>query len=298
MKRFKNVLIIAVWLVVVCLISNTGFLISVFSPEAEEDQRVEEDPYMTTRSYRVELNVGEDNSYRARESITVSFQNARHGIYRYIPDRGRIALAGENNEVRYIPYYAQVRLTDSGESVESDQENGNQVFRFGDEDRTVREGNYVFSYTYRPVTQDGYTDFYYNIFPDGWQNEIPAGSSFSIHFPKTFSHDLLQFYYGSYGEQNQAGEILELSWNGSTVTGVLTQSLPVGSGLTCYADMEEGYFTNVADAGNLSVILTAAACIVLVILTVLFLLFGRDEPVYPSIQYMPPDDLDSAAVGY
>ncbi|MGI6007562.1 MAG: DUF2207 family protein, partial [Ruminococcus sp.] len=45
-------------------------------------------------------------------------------------------------------------------------------------------------------------------------------------------------------------------------------------------------------------ILTAAACIVLVILTVLFLLFGRDEPVYPSIQYMPPDDLDSAAVGY
>ena len=37
---------------------------------------------------------------------------------------------------------------------------------------------------------------------------------------------------------------------------------------------------------------------VLVITAVLFVLFGRDEKIIPSIQYQPPQGMDSAVVGY
>ena len=298
MKKFRNTLFLAAWLIIVLLASNTGFLFSVFSPEEKEQETVQEDPYMTTGSYQVSLKVERDNSYTAREKIAVRFDEYRHGIYRYVPDRGRIVLAKEDGEPQYIPYYAEVDLIMANEMAQTEQENGNQVFRFGDEDQTVPGGVYDFAFRYRPVTQEGYTDFYYNIFPTGWQNEIPAGSSFVIRFPEDFPHELLEFYRGNYGEQKAGEDVLTLSWEGNTVTGVLTESLPAGSGLTGYADMPEGYFANVASAGALSLWLTAIPAVILAVILLLFFLLGRDEPVYPSIQYYPPDDLDSAAVGY
>lgn len=298
MKKFGNTLFLAAWLIIVLLASNTGFLFSVFSPEEKEQETVQEDPYMTTGSYQVSLKVERDNSYTARERITVRFDEYRHGIYRYVPDRGRIVLAKEDGEPQYIPYYAEVDLIMANEMAQTEEENGNQVFRFGDEDQTVSGGVYDFAFRYRPVTQDGYTDFYYNIFPTGWQNEIPAGSSFVIRFPEDFPHELLEFYRGNYGEQKAGEDVLTLSWEGNTVTGVLTESLPAGSGLTGYADMPEGYFADVASAGTLPLWLTAIPTVILAVILLLFFLLGRDEPVYPSIQYYPPDDLDSAAVGY
>ena len=298
MKKFRNTLFLAAWLIIVLLASNTGVLVSIFSPEEKEQERVEEDPFMTTGSYQVSLKVEKDNSYMARETIAVRFDEYRHGIYRYIPDRGRIVLAKEDGEPRYIPYYADVDLIMTNEKAQTEEENGNQVFRFGDEDQTVTGGVYDFAFHYRPVTQEGYEDFYYNIFPTGWQNEIPAGSSFVIRFPEEFPHELLEFYCGSYGEQKAGEDVLTLSWDKNTVTGVLTESLPVGSGLTGYADMPEGYFTDVTSAKHLSLWLAAVPAVILAVILLLFFLLGRDEPVYPSIQYYPPDDLDSAAVGY
>ena len=84
MKKFGNTLFLAAWLIIVLLASNTGVLVSIFSPEEKEQERVEEDPFMTTGSYQVSLKVEKDNSYMARETIAVRFDEYRHGIYRYI----------------------------------------------------------------------------------------------------------------------------------------------------------------------------------------------------------------------
>ena len=44
MKKFRNTLFLAAWLIIVLLASNTGVLVSIFSPEEKEQERVEEDP--------------------------------------------------------------------------------------------------------------------------------------------------------------------------------------------------------------------------------------------------------------
>ena len=61
--------------------------------------------------------------------------------------------------------------------------------------------------------------------------------------------------------------------------------------------MESGYFTSGHQPGGYRIILGITAA-VLVATAALYFLFGRDEKIIPSIQYQPPEGLDSAAVGY
>lgn len=47
------------------------------------------DSNMQTKKFDVDVKVGEDGSYTVTENIKVKFVNRRHGIYRYIPYKGR-----------------------------------------------------------------------------------------------------------------------------------------------------------------------------------------------------------------
>ena len=245
--------------------------------------------------------MGNDGSYDITEKINVRFLEDRHGIYRYIPSKGTIASYDKKGEIQKTPFYASVKMLRANETVDESSENGSTVFRFGDEDKTVREGIYKFEYLLTPkFQQKSYDNIYYNIFPTQWQNQIPAGSRFTIQFPKKFDMDRLKFYCGEYGSTKDAGDILTLvkDEENLTVTGTLKQSLPLGSGLTCFAGMKEGYFSKSQQISGIPRMILIPSVIIFGIILCLFLLFGRDEKIIPSIQYQPPEGLDSAGVGY
>ena len=251
------------------------------------------------RGYHTALEVHEDNSYTVSENINVYFKNSRHGIYRYIPYKGIITEAQTDGDLLDIPYYGEFSHIKSSETLDVTTENGNKVFRFGDEDTMVREQkSYSFTYKITPVTSKGYENAYYNVFPTGWRNSIPAGSSFTINFPADFDHDALRLYWGSYGEQKDASDITKLTWSGNTLTGVLKEELPVGAGMTFYAPMENGYFKDVHTSWSLNMPFMIVTAAITAVLLLLFFLFGRDTPIIPSVQFQPPAGLDSAAVGY
>ena len=289
-----------IWFLIVLVLGNLGMLENLFSARQETgNQTVTEDLYMSTDNYFVDARIDEHNTVTVTEDITVTFEESRHGIYRYIPYKGVITELESDGTTRETPYYARIGDVASSTAVEESRENGNCVLRFGEEDYTVRgAAEYEFSYTFTPVTSSGYEQVYYNIFPTGWQNEIPAGSSFRITFPEEFDHDTVQFYYGSYGERMDGSSLLELSWDGNILTGVLTEALPVGNGLTIYVPMEEGYFQSVATVWGSNLMLIVLSAVILAVLLVLFFLFGKEEPILPSIQFQPPAGLDSAAAGY
>lgn len=290
---------IIIWIIVVGILGNLGAVSRLFSSGAQPDQTVTEDDYMTTKKYDTVINIHEDNSYTVAENIQVSFDVSRHGIYRYIPYKGVITAAKADGTVQDTPYYAEYDKIKSTVPLKVTQENGNKVFRFGDEEDVVSgEQEYQFSYHITPIAGKGYESAYYNVFPAGWRNEIPAGSSFTLHFPKEIDKDIVKFYWGNYGEQKSAEDITDLQWKGTTVTGVLKQSLPVGSGMTFYAPVEKGYFNNVASTMKLNIPFLIVTAVIVGGILLLFLLFGRDTSIIPSIQFQPPAGLDSAAVGY
>lgn len=290
---------IIVWIIIVGIVGNIGLFSSLFQSNSSASQSVTEDTYMVTEGYHTALEVHEDNSYTVSENINVYFKNSRHGIYRYIPYKGIITEAQTDGDLLDIPYYGEFSHIKSSETLDVTTENGNKVFRFGDEDTMVREQkSYSFTYKITPVTSKGYENAYYNVFPTGWRNSIPAGSSFTINFPADFNHDALRLYWGSYGEQKDASDITKLTWSGNTLTGVLQEELPVGAGMTFYAPMENGYFKDVHTSWSLNMPFMIVTAAIIAVLLLLFFLFGRDTPIIPSVQFQPPAGLDSAAVGY
>ena len=76
-----------------------------FSTDGTQTQVVE-DRNMTTQDYHTEIEIREDHSYLVSERIEVDFSNARHGIYRYIPQKGVITELQEDGTLSEIPYYA------------------------------------------------------------------------------------------------------------------------------------------------------------------------------------------------
>lgn len=290
-----------IWLLLFFTSGNFGLMGRLFSSSNKAQQTVMEDLNMTTDLYHTEIQIQEDNSYLISEEIKVSFDSPRHGIYRYVPQKGIITEMKEDGSVVDIPYYAYFDSdkVKSSVPVEISEDNGNEVFCLGDSEVTVDgEQEYRLQYQVSPITSKGYENVYYNVFPTGWQNEIPVGSNFVITFPKSIPEEALQIYYGRYGERMDGHDIVNLTWNGNTVSGELTEALPVGTGMTFYVPMEAGYFHSVNTSWPENLSLICIAVIAFLILTALFFLFGKERAIIPSIQFQPPKGLDSAAVGY
>ncbi|MEG2986827.1 MAG: DUF2207 domain-containing protein [Lachnospiraceae bacterium] len=287
-----------IWILIVLFMMNGGMVESLFNSTGA---KVQPDTSMNTENYQTMVDISEDGSYKVNEKIAVSFLEPRHGIYRYIQDRGTIiSYDGEGNKEKE-PYCADVELLSSNTPADVSSKNGNKVFQFGDANQTVLNGQYHFAYRFTPKFQKGiYNQVYYNVFPTQWQNQIPKGSTFSVTFPKKFDMDQLQFYYGKYGESKKAIDVLDIQKNTETnsVQGTLKQDLSFGEGITCFANMGEGYFTAGHNVNEIPWLILIPSMIIFAIVIILFLLCGRDAPIIPSIQYQPPEGLDSAAVGY
>ena len=204
--------------------------------ESGPNSQVTYDSNMQTTGYGVQIEVREDNSYFIQEQIDVNFLNERHGIYRYIPVMGCSIYKDQEGETQKIPYYAEVTNIQTSAECNAYEENGSQVMQLGSADRYVYgPTSYQIAYEYTPVfQQETYSNIYLNIYPTQWQNEIPEGSRFQITFPKELDPDNIQFYYGPYGSVKDAKDILSWKLQGNVLTGKLTETLPLGSGLTIF----------------------------------------------------------------
>ena len=289
----------AFWLVVCAAVVLVMRLLA-YGGDSDTASYTEPDNGMVTRQWVADVQVMEDASLIIREEIQAELASGRHGILRYVPDRGVVAGTGSDGNAYRMPYKADISLTDCSDPVEVYRENGNTVFRIGDPDSEMSGlHTYALSYTFEPRVQDaGYSVVYINLFPTGWANKIPAGSRFTVRFPQEVSRDALKLYAGAYGEMFDGYEWCTVSWDGNDLHGTLTRDLQTGQGLSMYLPVDAGFYTGLKLFGIYrlgSIILSVLA---LGISLVLYFMFGRDTPIIPSIQYTPPDGMDSAAVGY
>ena len=282
------------------------------SSQGDGSRFVEYDHNMSTRQYTTEVTMKEDASFELREMIDVTFLSPRHGIYRYIPDRGVIEGTDQDGRLVSMPYSMSIDLTElnlsaqngfSGsilDELSTDTESGNFVAKIGSADYTISgDADYEIVYDMIPTLQDkDFHTVYVNLFPTGWQNEIPAGSRFSMTFPAEVDPDAVRLYHGSYGSKEDALDLFDLSWDGLTLYGTLLEDLEFPEGVTLYVDCPEGYFTGVRTFNGLHMGYLAVAGIILLVTAVMFLIFGKDGELIRSVQFQPPQGLDSAEVGY
>lgn len=251
----------------------------------------------TTPSWHTRLTVREDHAYDVTETIRINFNEARHGIYRYIPNRGTFyrQINGKPVASDYHAAITNIRV-DGGKTAVSTQDN-NTVIRIGSSDATVI-GNktYVIRYRWDPG-DDGITDFddvYFNLAPRLWPTAI-SRMTFRVDLPKKFSAKKLHFYSGGYGSTGSTHVYYHIS--GKTLTGRVDRGLSASQTLTINLRLPEGYFVGARKPSDRVPLAAGAAIIALIAAVILFWRYGRDEKPVMPVFFNAPRGFDPAQVG-
>ena len=242
--------------------------------------------------YDVNITINEDNSYFISEMIHVGFNNLdMHGIFRDIPTK------------TYFGKPVNIKDLDVSTHNYSSERNGDFLsLRIGDKDIYVNpKETYNLNYLYF-IGDDANAEmdeFYFNIIGPQW--EIPIhNTSFSVTLPKPFDPSNLNITSG-YLESTDNTEVIYVV-EGNTINGELNRTLNPGESLTIALPLPEGYYSEVTPDGMFLNKLTSYYNYIfpflLLLAAFLWFRYGRDEKIYPPVEFYPPEDLTPAEIGY
>lgn len=245
--------------------------------------------------YDINIIVNENNTFDITETITAYFNVSKHGIFRTIPLKNTIVrLDGTTSTNR-----TQVSNISVDNEYKKIRQNGNYKLQIGSKDHTlIGEQKYVIKYTYNlgKDPMNNYDELYYNIIGNEWDTVI-GNITFSITMPKDFDSSKLGFSSGIKGSIDNSKVIYNV--NGNKITGTYNGILDVGEALTVRCELPEGYFVDAKlDINKIDYLMFFVPIIFLVISILLWNIFGRDDQIIETIEFYPPEGLNSLDVGF
>lgn len=253
--------------------------------------------------YDVRITVAGNNVIDVTETLVLNYTQPRHGFYYYLQDRGTAVrqVDGEIYETNYRYKVTNFDVTGYEYSL-SRENNGSDsylVAQIGDPDYTVTgEQQYVIRYRCNlgDNGEDAFDEFYRNLIMCH-EGDTIQNASFVIELPKDFDEAKVGFYLGSYGTGSSEGVAWEK--DGNTITGHITRPMQGGEILTARMQFPDDYFVGETDpeaAWRIAVYAISGACVLLALL--LWLTLGRDDAVYPTVEFYAPEGMTPAEAGY
>ena len=249
----------------------------------------------------VQAQLHENNVMSVTETITVTFDEPRHGIVRVLPEKLTM-LREVDGEERTMYYRAKVgNVTATGAPAKLSSENGSRAIRLGNEDEWVTSAQYVLEYDY-DLGDDripAYDQLFYSLNGPDWDAEIEE-LTFSIAFDKPLPAEGLETMTVLGGAWGATADRVGIEWTADEngVRGATTRPLHPGESVSVYAKLPAGYFVG----ARLPVTwpfwvfggLAAALC-----LYILARAFATQQPkAAPGFVTAPPDGISPAEVGY
>ena len=136
-------------------------------------------------------------------------------------------------------------------------------------------------------------DFYFNVLPADWETTIEK-SRITVDMPKSFSAENTFLYVGN--DAYVAGEP-GFTADGNSVT-VRLKNFDPANGATVRIVLPEGYFTDELSYGWVNIAAIILPIAAAAIAAVLYVLFGRNKKLFPTVEFYPPEGTTSADVGY
>lgn len=280
MKKIKNIIAVVL---VFCIMITASNIHAAY----------ESTGYNIT-AYDVDIYVTEGNVLKVTEKIDTNFKTAKHGIIRNIPLTGTVRRS-DGSKGSFRAKISNINVSDNYTKTTSFT-NGQKLveLKIGDADTTLR-GNKSYTISYDYALGDDkvsdYDELYYNIIGTQWDTTI-SNVTFSIHMPKDFDTSKIGFTRGPQGVAQTSGITYEV--DGNTITGKYNSDLGSYNGLTVRIELPEGYFV-IKDYQKYIDYAVIALFIGLVVITfVLWLKNGKDKPVVETVEFYPPEDLNSA----
>lgn len=266
-------------------------LLLLFAPNivfAESNGYVIED-------YKINMIVYEDNTFDIREEINVNFTSSKHGIYRKIPLKNTVErLDGTKSSNR-----AQISNIQVNENYTIYNKSGYKIIKIGDNNKTLKgRYKYIIKYSYN-IGKDPLKDadeLYFNLIGNEWDTDINK-VSFNIIMPKDFDESQLGFSSG-YNYSTDSSNV-SYTRNGNAIIGSLNTTLYSGQALTVRLTLPEGYFVGASSNFDYTTLLQIALSIIFVIITYkMWRKYGKKEKVIKTVEFYPPNDLNSADVAF
>lgn len=284
MRKMRKLLI-----VLMILVSYIGSINTIGAKEAFDINR-----------HSISVVVNEDGTLNVMESLSVTFNEKRHGIYVNLPKTYEMQweIDGQKIDKTYFFPIKDVEVL-SNHDYSLEDENDFKRIIIGNEDYYAAEHEtYVFKYTIvtKDLDLDGIQMLYLNLITAGWDTTTDV-VDFTIAFPKDFSSENIKIAYpagimNSIGSQNG----LTLSRQGNILSGTYNRQVKSNEAITIQVMLDKDYFsfpTLDKQAATITVISGIFALTVFVI----FLWKGRDNQVLVTAQYHLPADITSAEVG-
>lgn len=242
-------------------------------------------------SMTIEMDVYENNSIQIEENITTVFYDRnKHGIFRDLPRKTYFGkpIKYENINVQGAPF----KTESSGDFLR---------LRIGDPNAYVdATENYKISYLLI-IGDDRNTDLdelYFNIIGPDW--EMPINNiSFNIQMPKAFDESKINFTSGNVG--STSSDNVDYQVNDLVISGKYTGTLYPGQALTIALPLPEGYF-DIEEEVYFYESLKKFYPIIFIVLFIIGIFikykFGKNNELFPTVEFYPPNDLTPAEIGY
>lgn len=249
-------------------------------------------------SYNVDINVLNDNSYDIKETIVAYFNKEKHGIIRNIPTRNTVTRTdGSTNTNR-----AKITNVNVNEKYSLSTGADEVKLKIGDAG-TVLTGRHTYqiSYTYN-IGNDKLKDadeFYLNLIGNQWDTNINK-LTFKITMPKDFDTNKIGFSVGKYGTSGiQKDGYFNYSVKNNVITGTYNKTLPPNNGFTVRITLPDGYFEK--QKLKITIFDFIAICLPIILGIIAFFQwekYGKDEKPVETIEFNPPDNMNSLDVAY
>ena len=295
-KSIKNMFLFVVISLIVSLLCPTFVNAQTDNVNSAEISLHEEYSYYNyvIERYHVDIKVNENNTYDITENISAYFNMPKHGIYRTIPIKNKVERVDGTSSTNR----AKITNIKVNDEYDTSSENDNLVIKIGSPNYTlVGKKEYKISYTY-DIGKDkmaDYDEFYYNIIGDEWDTVI-GNITFSITMPKEFDQKLVGFSSGVRGSTNSGKVSFDIHDN--VITGKYDGIL-IHESLTARIELPEGYYTKAGYNANWSTYLFfLLPPIGLILCILMWVKYGKDDPVIETVEFYPPEGLNSLEVAF
>ena len=145
--------------------------------------------------------------------------------------------------------------------------------------------------------RDTTKDFMYlDLLPTGWETAIKS-TTIHVTMPKVVDSSKIQVYADTYGSNDMVSNV---SWDcdetGQNIT-ITGKNLAKGQGITIFAELPEGYWQDQLNYDSVLTLIPIICIVLAAVLLALWMIFGRDKGIIPTVEFYPPAGLTPAEVG-
>lgn len=249
-------------------------------------------------SYDVNIDVDKYGIFTVTEKIRVCANKPIHGIIRKIPKKNEVIRVDNS---KYFNNAKLKILSINDKYIESIGNDGNYNIKIGNPDSKFNgQKDYIIKYIYDigKDDTDKFDELYFNIIGTEWDTYI-GNVTFTINMPKEFDSSKLGFSSGRYGNYNSKNDI-KYNVSKNQIKGLYIRNngvLHPYEGITVRCELDEGYFEK-RKFTTQDIIIIAVFLAIILISYLIWRIFGKDEKSTETVEFYPPDGLNSLDVGY